>query len=156
VEWGEPTAQFLDQANILSVLEGIAQKAGIPAETGTVDRELEQFWVEDGNGFLDTLQSSTLKEFQEWLDLKPEFNGDLEGLFHHMQALCESWRRADRLKRQSAILARLAIPIFSTVQPSIVVAVSHHRVSAQGRSLCDLLVAVAGSTPARDGIALEW
>lgn len=33
---------------------------------------------------------------------------------------------ADRLKRQSAILARLAIPIFSTVQPFIVVAVSHH------------------------------
>ncbi len=84
VEWGEPTAQFLDPADVLSVLEGIAQKAGIPAETGTVDRELEQFWVEDGNRFLDTLQSSTLKEFQEWLDLEPEFSGDLEGLFHHM------------------------------------------------------------------------
>lgn len=93
VEWGESTAQFLGQANVMCVLESIAEKAETAAEAGTAGNELEEFWVEDGSRFLDTLQSSTQEEFQYWLDLGPEAGSDLEALFDNMQALTETWRQ---------------------------------------------------------------
>lgn len=93
VEWGEATSQFLSQANVLCVLESIAQKAETPAETGTAGSELEEFWIEDGHRFLDALRASTQEEFQHWLELGSEPGSDLEALFDNMQALAESWRQ---------------------------------------------------------------